>query len=213
MAVISVLQVLWFLLSCSSQPLWSQNDNCSEICLMACGTKADTQVLLSAVLMQWYLYWLLGLHICTWYMDPAHLLPVTLWRAWIKWHINPQQNFSVVLFCASQRKKNEPSVLFFSPAAKPNNSEQSPSSPAPRTSLSASKCDPKHKDCLLREFRKLCAMVAENPSYNTKTQIIHNFLQKGSTGGRTVHTLNMLFLWKAQDTGLMKFLIILKWDP
>lgn len=67
-------------------------------------------------------------------------------------------------------------------AAKPNNSEQDPSSPAPKTSLSASKCDPKHKDCLLREFRKLCAMVAENPSYNTKTQIIHDFLQKGSTG-------------------------------
>ncbi|NP_001390789.1 DNA ligase 3 isoform d [Mus musculus] len=67
-------------------------------------------------------------------------------------------------------------------SAKPNNSEQAPSSPAPGTSLSASKCDPKHKDCLLREFRKLCAMVAENPSYNTKTQIIHDFLQKGSTG-------------------------------
>ncbi|XP_031207527.1 DNA ligase 3 isoform X3 [Mastomys coucha] len=67
-------------------------------------------------------------------------------------------------------------------AAKPNNPEQAPPSPAPRTSLSTRKCDPKHKDCLLREFRKLCATVAENPSYNTKTQIIHNFLQKGSTG-------------------------------
>ncbi|XP_057629455.1 DNA ligase 3 isoform X3 [Chionomys nivalis] len=67
-------------------------------------------------------------------------------------------------------------------AAKANNSEQGPSNPAPKTSLSASKCDPKHKDCLLREFRKLCAMVAENPSYNTKTQIIQDFLQKGSTG-------------------------------
>ncbi|XP_075847495.1 DNA ligase 3 isoform X2 [Microtus pennsylvanicus] len=67
-------------------------------------------------------------------------------------------------------------------SAKANNSEQGPSNPAPKTSLSASKCDPKHKDCLLREFRKLCAMVAENPSYNTKTQIIQDFLQKGSTG-------------------------------
>ncbi|XP_052615745.1 DNA ligase 3 isoform X3 [Peromyscus californicus insignis] len=67
-------------------------------------------------------------------------------------------------------------------AAKPNNSEQTPSSPAPKTSLSARKCDPQHKDCLLREFRKLCAMVAENPSYNTKTQIIQDFLQKGSAG-------------------------------
>ncbi|XP_038183960.1 DNA ligase 3 isoform X2 [Arvicola amphibius] len=67
-------------------------------------------------------------------------------------------------------------------SAKANNSEQGPSNPAPKTSLSASKCDPKHKDCLLREFRKLCAMVAENPSYNTKTQIIQDFLQKGSAG-------------------------------
>ncbi|CAI9162631.1 unnamed protein product [Rangifer tarandus platyrhynchus] len=70
-------------------------------------------------------------------------------------------------------------------SAKPNNSGEAHSSPtpkAPKTSLSSSKCDPKHKDCLLREFRKLCAMVAENPSYNTKTQIIQDFLQKGSAG-------------------------------
>ncbi|XP_054986683.1 DNA ligase 3 [Sorex araneus] len=67
-------------------------------------------------------------------------------------------------------------------SAKPNNSGEGVVSPAPSTSLSASKCDPKHKDCLLREFRKLCAMVAENPSYNTKTQIIQDFLRKGSAG-------------------------------
>lgn len=85
-------------------------------------------------------------------------------------------------------------MLFLSPAAKANNSEQGPSNPAPKTSLSASKCDPKHKDCLLREFRKLCAMVAENPSYNTKTQIIQDFLQKGSTGGRAMSILSMFSL-------------------
>ncbi|KAM5215805.1 DNA ligase 3 isoform 1-T1 [Hipposideros larvatus] len=67
-------------------------------------------------------------------------------------------------------------------AAKPNNSGEAHSSSTPKTSLSSSKCDPKHKDCLLREFRKLCTMVAENPSYNTKTQIIQDFLQKGSAG-------------------------------
>ncbi|XP_069917167.1 DNA ligase 3 isoform X2 [Oryctolagus cuniculus] len=82
-------------------------------------------------------------------------------------------------------------------SAKPNNSGQNPpSSPAPTTSLSSSKCDPKHKDCLLREFRKLCAMVADNPSYNTKTQIIQNFLRKGSTGdgfrGDTYLTVKLL---------------------
>lgn len=67
-------------------------------------------------------------------------------------------------------------------SAKPNNSGEGLKSPTPKTNLSSSKCDPKHKDCLLREFRKLCAMVAENPSYNTKTQIIQNFLRKGSAG-------------------------------
>ncbi|XP_063484623.1 DNA ligase 3 isoform X2 [Symphalangus syndactylus] len=65
-------------------------------------------------------------------------------------------------------------------SAKPNNS--APLSPTPKRSLSSSKCDPRHKDCLLREFRKLCAMVADNPSYNTKTQIIQDFLRKGSAG-------------------------------
>uniref|UniRef100_A0A452SE18 DNA ligase n=1 Tax=Ursus americanus TaxID=9643 RepID=A0A452SE18_URSAM len=67
-------------------------------------------------------------------------------------------------------------------SAKPNNSGAARSSPPPKASLSSSRCDPKHKDCLLREFRKLCAMVAENPSYNTKTQIIQDFLRKGSAG-------------------------------
>ncbi|XP_064234553.1 DNA ligase 3 isoform X8 [Aotus nancymaae] len=67
-------------------------------------------------------------------------------------------------------------------AAKPNTSGEAPSSPTRKTSLSSSKCDPRHKDCLLREFRKLCAMVADNSSYNTKTQIIQDFLRKGSAG-------------------------------
>ncbi|KAF6739490.1 DNA ligase 3 [Oryzias melastigma] len=54
------------------------------------------------------------------------------------------------------------------------------------SALSTQLCDPKHKDCLLREFRKLCAVVAENNSYNTKTQIIEKFLKKG-TGGDKFH--------------------------
>lgn len=68
-------------------------------------------------------------------------------------------------------------------AAKPKNSEDAPADSARKSSLSAARCDPKHKDCLLREFRKLCAMVAEKPSYNVKTQIIQDFLRKGSAGG------------------------------
>uniref|UniRef100_A0A8C4HLR9 DNA ligase n=1 Tax=Dicentrarchus labrax TaxID=13489 RepID=A0A8C4HLR9_DICLA len=52
------------------------------------------------------------------------------------------------------------------------------------SALSAQLCDLRHKDCLLREFRKLCAMVAENASYNVKTQIIEKFLKKGSGGDK-----------------------------
>ncbi|XP_015263477.1 PREDICTED: DNA ligase 3 isoform X1 [Gekko japonicus] len=82
---------------------------------------------------------------------------------------------------------SDPSPKKFSGfTAKPGNSEEAASSSSQKFSLSAEKCDPKHKDCLLREFRKLCAMVAEKPSYNVKTQIIQDFLQKG-TGGDGFH--------------------------
>uniref|UniRef100_A0A8V5GXA8 DNA ligase n=1 Tax=Melopsittacus undulatus TaxID=13146 RepID=A0A8V5GXA8_MELUD len=66
--------------------------------------------------------------------------------------------------------------------AKPKNSDDISANSSHKSSLSAKQCDPKHKDCLLREFRKLCAMVAEKPSYNVKTQIIQDFLKKGSGG-------------------------------
>ncbi|KAM8834865.1 DNA ligase 3 [Synchiropus picturatus] len=60
----------------------------------------------------------------------------------------------------------------------------SPAKPGQGSALSTQLCDPQHKDCLLREFRKLCAMVAENNSYNVKTQIIEKFLRKGSGGDK-----------------------------
>ncbi|XP_042612864.1 DNA ligase 3-like [Cyprinus carpio] len=41
-----------------------------------------------------------------------------------------------------------------------------------------------NKDCLLREFRKLCAIVAEKSGYNAKTEIIRDFLTKGSGGDK-----------------------------
>ena len=77
-------------------------------------------------------------------------------------------------------------LLFIDYTATKASSPSPSSSPAKAmqgSSLSAQLCDPSHKDCLLREFRKLCAMVAEQNSYNTKTQIIQNFLKKGSAGG------------------------------
>uniref|UniRef100_A0A671M260 DNA ligase n=1 Tax=Sinocyclocheilus anshuiensis TaxID=1608454 RepID=A0A671M260_9TELE len=72
-----------------------------------------------------------------------------------------------------------------------NKAGSSSSSPGPSSakptqgsSLSAHLCDPNHKDCLLREFRKLCALVAEKSSYNAKTEIIRDFLTKGSGGDK-----------------------------
>ncbi|NWT41553.1 DNLI3 ligase, partial [Chroicocephalus maculipennis] len=80
-------------------------------------------------------------------------------------------------------KETDSGKLFSSnTTSEPKNSEDVSANSDHKSSLSAKKCDPKHKDCLLREFRKLCAMVAEKPSYNVKTQIIQDFLKKGSGG-------------------------------
>ncbi|XP_063002571.1 DNA ligase 3 isoform X2 [Elgaria multicarinata webbii] len=78
---------------------------------------------------------------------------------------------------------SDPSPKKFSGfTAKPGSSEDAAPGSSQKPSLSAEKSDLKHKDCLLREFRKLCAMVADKPSYNVKTQIIQDFLQKGTSG-------------------------------
>ncbi|XP_051552047.1 DNA ligase 3-like isoform X1 [Myxocyprinus asiaticus] len=73
-------------------------------------------------------------------------------------------------------------------AAKAGSSSSSPGPSPAKTSqgsaLSAQLCDPNHKDCLLREFRKLCALVAEKSGYNAKTEIIKDFLTKGSGGDK-----------------------------
>ncbi|CAM4535699.1 unnamed protein product [Leuciscus chuanchicus] len=60
----------------------------------------------------------------------------------------------------------------------------SPAKPTQGSALSAKLCDPNHKDNLLREFRKLCALVAEKSGYNAKTEIIRDFLTKGSGGDK-----------------------------
>ncbi|XP_033970043.1 DNA ligase 3 isoform X2 [Trematomus bernacchii] len=71
-----------------------------------------------------------------------------------------------------------------SPGPSSSSSSPSSSSPSQGSALSSQLCDRNHKDCLLREFRKLCATVAEHNSYNTKTQIIEKFLRKGSAGDK-----------------------------
>ncbi|XP_029029642.1 DNA ligase 3 [Betta splendens] len=63
-------------------------------------------------------------------------------------------------------------------------SSSSPAKASQSSALSAQLCDLQHKDCLFREFRKLCAMVADNNSYNVKTQIIEKFLRKGAGGDK-----------------------------
>uniref|UniRef100_A0A6I8N729 DNA ligase n=1 Tax=Ornithorhynchus anatinus TaxID=9258 RepID=A0A6I8N729_ORNAN len=65
--------------------------------------------------------------------------------------------------------------------AKPGPGPDAPSGSA-APGPAARRCDRTHRDCLLREFRKLCAMVADKPGYNAKTQIIQHFLQKGAGG-------------------------------
>ncbi|XP_068187083.1 DNA ligase 3 [Antennarius striatus] len=70
------------------------------------------------------------------------------------------------------------------PSPGPSSSPSGAAAVGGASSLSSQLCDPRHKDCLLREFRKLCATVAENNSYNAKTQIIEKFLKKGSGGDK-----------------------------
>lgn len=80
------------------------------------------------------------------------------------------------------------SCSLFSTATKAGSSSSSPGpSPAKASQgsvLSPQFCQPDHKDCLFREFRKLCGLVSEKSSYNTKTEIIKDFLKKGTGGGR-----------------------------
>nr|XP_061818717.1 DNA ligase 3-like [Nerophis lumbriciformis] len=73
-----------------------------------------------------------------------------------------------------------------SSTSSPSSFSSPPAKASQGSTLAAQLCDPQHKDCLLREFRKLCATVAENNSYNVKTQIIEKFLRKG-TGGDKFH--------------------------
>uniref|UniRef100_A0A8C1CG11 DNA ligase n=1 Tax=Cyprinus carpio carpio TaxID=630221 RepID=A0A8C1CG11_CYPCA len=66
----------------------------------------------------------------------------------------------------------------------PRDPGPSPAKPTQGSAFSTQLCDPNHKDCLLREFRKLCAIVAEKSGYNAKTEIIRDFLTKGSGGDK-----------------------------
>lgn len=42
---------------------------------------------------------------------------------------------------------------------------------------------PDHKDNSFREFRKLCASLADEPSYLSKTALVSKYVSKGCDGG------------------------------
>ena len=50
-------------------------------------------------------------------------------------------------------------------------------------STMGSKVDYSNKDNSFRQFRKVCSNIADVSGYLDKTQVVREFLQKGSSGG------------------------------
>lgn len=48
--------------------------------------------------------------------------------------------------------------------------------------------DENSKDNAFREFRRICARLAEEPSYNAKSKILADFFENGSSGGTACNT-------------------------
>ena len=110
---------------------------------------------------------------------------------------SPQNNQAITTLTSSTPRLTLPSqqhdsVRLSPPATKAGSSSSpgpssstapSPAKPCQASTLSAQLANPNHKDCLLREFLKLCATVSERNSYNDKTQVIEKFLRKGCVGG------------------------------
>lgn len=57
-----------------------------------------------------------------------------------------------------------------------------PSTTVKSFSTQASNADPHHPDNSFREYRKLCARIADVSSYLAKTREVADFLKKGSDG-------------------------------
>uniref|UniRef100_H2Z1K6 DNA ligase n=1 Tax=Ciona savignyi TaxID=51511 RepID=H2Z1K6_CIOSA len=80
-----------------------------------------------------------------------------------------------------KRKSSDPSTAPPAKVSTPKQiikSEDPPNTSFDQPSTSASTS----KDDQFREFRRLCGMIAEEASYNEKTNILKVFLQKGSSG-------------------------------
>ena len=91
---------------------------------------------------------------------------------------------------ASPAKKATTPAKKATPAASPFTPKKAAAAPEPASSTSPTikletrpvQGDPDHKDNSFREFRRLCALIAEEPSYNAKTEIVSRFFLKGSDG-------------------------------
>lgn len=65
-------------------------------------------------------------------------------------------------------------------AASPPSSTPTADLPASAALTRSVQGDPNHKDNGFRQFRKICARLAEEPSYNAKTEIVRQFLTRGT---------------------------------
>lgn len=68
-----------------------------------------------------------------------------------------------------------------------------PSTSGTTSGGSTSNLDPNvEKDNSFREFRRLCADIAEESSYTRKTQLVHNYIAWGHSGSKTSFSLTDL---------------------
>ena len=68
--------------------------------------------------------------------------------------------------------------------SKKSSTKSSSSSAKETTPTRPRQGDFKHKDNSFREFRRLCARIAQEASYNAKTEAVERYLSKGSDGNQ-----------------------------
>ncbi|XP_038060939.1 DNA ligase 3-like [Patiria miniata] len=79
--------------------------------------------------------------------------------------------------------KLSPSGQVVSPSKKaPTPTASNSDVPSTSTSVASATTDTKHPDNSFREFRKLCARIADQSAYLAKTKEVETFIKKGSSG-------------------------------
>ncbi|KAH3741324.1 DNA ligase 3-like isoform X2 [Dreissena polymorpha] len=95
--------------------------------------------------------------------------------------------------------KREPSSIKAEPSADPSGASNGDSSSSAANSHSLASAE---KDDSFREFRRLCADIAEESSYTGKTAIVSKFITKGSSGDG--YAGNLYLLLKLLLPGVVK---------